>query len=124
VPSSDLAGKLGLRPGEPVRLLHPPAGFDPGRPVIATPARITVLFCADSSVLAADLPAAAGAVDRDGALWVCWPKRASKVPTDLSDGVVRDAGLATGLVDVKVAAIDPTWSGLKFVQRRQLSPAT
>ena len=50
-------------------------------------------------------------------VWVCWPKKASKVPTDLDDGVVRELGLAAGLVDVKVAAVDETWSGLKFVRR-------
>jgi hypothetical protein len=48
---------------------------------------------------------------------VCWPKKASGVVTDLTDKSVRDHGLAAGLVDVKVAAIDDTWSGLKFVRR-------
>ena len=52
-----------------------------------------------------------------GALWVAWPKRASGVATDLDDNVVRDVGLGEGLVDVKVIAIDETWSGLKFVRR-------
>jgi len=52
-----------------------------------------------------------------GALWVAWPKRASGVPTDLDENVVRDIALAGGLVDVKVAAIDDTWSGLKLVRR-------
>ena len=50
-------------------------------------------------------------------IWVCWPKRASKVPTDLDENVVRDLGLSLGVVDVKVAAIDEVWSGLKFVRR-------
>jgi Tfp pilus assembly PilM family ATPase len=50
-------------------------------------------------------------------LWVAWPKKASGGTTDLSDGVVRTAGLDLGLVDVKVCAIDETWSGLKFVRR-------
>ena len=50
-------------------------------------------------------------------IWVCWPKRASGVQTDLTENVVRDYGLAHGQVDVKVAAIDATWSGLKFVTR-------
>lgn len=54
-----------------------------------------------------------------GGLWVVWPKRASQVRTDLTEDVVRDVGLAAGLVDVKVIAIDETWSGLKFVVRRR-----
>jgi hypothetical protein len=58
----------------------------------------------------------------DGMLWVSWPKKASKVPTDLSDGVVREVGLSGGLVDVKVAAVDVVWSGLKFVYRVEDRP--
>ena len=50
-----------------------------------------------------------------GMVWVCWPKKASKMPTDLDENKVRDLGLELGFVDVKVAAIDGTWSGLKFV---------
>lgn len=52
-----------------------------------------------------------------GMIWVCWPKKASKVPTDLDENVVRTLGLELGIVDVKVAAIDEVWSGLKFVRR-------
>ena len=53
-------------------------------------------------------------------LWICWPKRASKAPTDLSDNVIREVALPTGLVDNKVCAIDQTWSGLRLVIRREL----
>jgi hypothetical protein len=53
-------------------------------------------------------------------LWIAWPKRASKVPTDMTEDVVRDEALPRGLVDVKVCAIDETWSGLKLVVRREL----
>ena len=53
----------------------------------------------------------------DGMIWLSWPKKASKVPTDLDDTVVRKCGLDAGLVDVKVCAVDDTWSGLKFVYR-------
>jgi hypothetical protein len=60
------------------------------------------------------------AIAPDGMVWVCWPKRASKVPTDMTEDVVRDVLLPTGLVDVKVAAVDETWSGLKLVVRREL----
>jgi hypothetical protein len=55
-----------------------------------------------------------------GMLWVAWPKRASGVPSDITEDVVRDVVLPTGLVDVKVCAIDETWSGLKLVVRREL----
>ena len=53
-------------------------------------------------------------------LWVAWPKRASKVPSDVTEDVVRDVALPRGLVDVKVSAIDATWSGLKLVIRTEL----
>ena len=58
------------------------------------------------------------AIVPDGMIWVSWPKKASGVPTDLSDVVVRDTALPLGLVDVKVCAVDATWSGLKFVVRK------
>jgi hypothetical protein len=64
-----------------------------------------------------------GCVVTNGAVWVCWPKRASGVVTDLTENVVRAHGLLVGLVDVKVAAIDATWSGLKFVRRLADRPA-
>jgi hypothetical protein len=58
-----------------------------------------------------------------GGLWIAWPKRASGVGTDVSDGVVREVALPLGLVDNKVCAIDETWSGLRVVWRRELRPA-
>jgi hypothetical protein len=57
---------------------------------------------------------------RDGQIWVSWPKKASKVPTDVTEDVIRDVALPLGLVDVKVCAVDETWSGLKLVIRREL----
>lgn len=56
-------------------------------------------------------------LEKNGMLWVSWPKKASKIITDISDSVVREAGLAIGLVDIKVCAVDEVWSGLKFVYR-------
>lgn len=67
--------------------------------------------------LSRDFPKLKQALLPDGALWISWPKAASKISTDLSDRVVREIGLKNGLVDVKVAAIDEIWSGLKFVHR-------
>lgn len=53
----------------------------------------------------------------DGMLWISWPKKSSKIETDLDENIIRDFGLEEGLVDVKVCAVDETWSGLKFVVR-------
>ena len=61
-----------------------------------------------------------GALDPAGRLWIAWPKRASKVPTDMTEDVVREVALPIGLVDNKVAAIDEIWSGLQLVIRREL----
>jgi hypothetical protein len=57
---------------------------------------------------------------RDGFLWVSWPKKASKVPTDITEDAIRDVALPLGLVDVKVCAVDDIWSGLKLVIRKEL----
>lgn len=74
-------------------------------------------FTTSATVLAVDLPRLASRLAPAGALWISWPKKAAKVPTDVTDAVVRRLGLATGLVDVKVCAVDEIWSGLKFVRR-------
>jgi hypothetical protein len=57
---------------------------------------------------------------RDGTIWISWPKKASKVATDITEDVIRDVVLPIGLVDVKVAAVDEVWSGLKLVIRKEL----
>ncbi len=54
---------------------------------------------------------------KDGMMWISWPKKSAKIPTDLDENIIRDFGLKNGLVDVKVCAVDETWSGLKFVYR-------
>ncbi len=59
-------------------------------------------------------------IDRDGSIWISWPKKASKVPTDITEDVIRDVVLPIGLVDVKVAAVNEIWSGLKLVIRKEL----
>ena len=59
-------------------------------------------------------------VDRDGSIWISWPKKASKVPTDITEDVIRDVVLPIGLVDVKVAAVSEIWSGLKLMIRKEL----
>jgi hypothetical protein len=82
-----------------------------------------VLFATEARQLDRRLPAAKAALAYDGALWVAWPKRASNVPTDLTENVVRDLALGLGLVDTKVCAIDDVWSGLKLVYRLADRPA-
>ena len=73
------------------------------------------LFTKERAVLAAALPVLAGLIKPAGMIWVSWPKKASKVPTDVTEDVIRDLALSMDLVDVKVCAVDPVWSGLKLV---------
>jgi hypothetical protein len=123
-----LARKLGIKPGARVRLVNAPAGFDdvlgelpPGahlsRRTAAGATDVIVAFCTRGAQLERGLPGWRAALDPAGGLWIAWPKRSSGVATDLGDGIVRELGLAAGLVDNKVCAIDATWSGLRFVYR-------
>jgi hypothetical protein len=118
---TSLPRKLGIRPDSRVLVLGAPDGFDPGAPFHRRPGRepydVVLLFCPDRATLERRFDAAAARHTTAGMIWVCWPKRASGFATDLGDGIVRDFGLTHGRVDVKVAAIDATWSGLKFVIR-------
>ena len=122
-----LPKKLGIRPGHRVALLHAPEGFEdtlgelPGDVAVRRRARgpldVIVAFVRSRTELDRGLEEWRAALDPAGGLWIAWPKQSSGVATDLSDGVVRAAGLARGLVDNKVCAIDTTWSGLRFVVR-------
>lgn len=116
-----LPRKLGVCPDSRVLVLSGPAGFDPGAPFHRRAGRepydVVLLFCRDRATLVRRFDAAAARHTSAGMIWVCWPKRSSGVVTDLDENVVREHGLARGRVDVKVAAIDATWSGLKFVVR-------
>lgn len=125
-----LVKKLGLKPGMFVRLLGAPAdyftllGGEPealgvellpvgsGRKAI-----FTHLFAADLKVLQARLAEARAGMAEDGMVWASWPKKASEVPSTIGRAEVMAAGKAAGLVDVKVCAVDDTWSGFKFVIR-------
>ncbi len=78
---------------------------------------VIVAFNTRSAELKRRLPALRSALAYDGGLWLAWPKRASGIDTDLGEGIVREHGLAHGLVDNKICAIDQTWSGLRFVYR-------
>lgn len=118
--------KLGVKPGSRVLLSAPPPGFAldalPPEAVVHTRAAgpsydVVVAFCPDLRRLRERFGRSVERTTTAGALWVAWPKRASGVATDLDENVVRAVGLAGGMVDVKVIAIDETWSGLKFVRR-------
>ena len=122
-----LVDKLGIKPGARIAILHAPRGYRATlgklpRGVTVTSAARGVLsfiqfFTVDRAILERQLPALLRALAPDGALWVSWPKKASGVPTDMTEDVVRAIALPTGLVDVKVAAVDDVWSGLKLVRR-------
>ena len=120
-----LAAKLGIKEGTRCLLvgapllpeLHVPAGAAVHRRRGADGYDVIVLFVPRLEVLVRRFGDLIPSLTVPGALWACWPKRSSGVVTDLTDNVVREHGLSTGLVDVKVAAIDPVWSGIKFVRR-------
>jgi len=118
-----LVEKLGIRPGHVVYVDGGPAHTAElldGAPFTTRLPRhvdITLLFSARRSRLERRLPAVLERTVTDGMVWVCWPKKASRVATDVDESVVREVALAVGVVDVKVAAVDATWSGLKLVRR-------
>jgi hypothetical protein len=117
--------KLGIKPGFRIFVEGAPATY--GDIIGQLPAGVTTasrlkapldmvhLFATERAGLATHLRSYRDAITPDGMIWVSWPKKASGVATDLSDIVVRDIALALGLVDIKVCAVDETWSGLKFV---------
>jgi hypothetical protein len=81
------------------------------------PLDFAMMFTKSGAALARQFPRMAKSLAPAGMLWISWPKKSSGVATDLDDNVVRDIGLAAGLVDVKVCAVTEVWSGLKFVRR-------
>ena len=122
-----LVDKLGIRSGHTVAILSAPPAFDATLGTLpddvavrrrAGAADVAILFARATRDLAARFEPTAATLRPGGMLWVAWPKKTSGVATDLTESVVRGVGLAAGLVDVKVCAIDETWSGLKFVRRR------
>jgi hypothetical protein len=125
-----LVRKLGVRAGMSVVLLQAPPGFlDRLAPLpdavvvesrLQPQAQLVLLFVTRRIELVSRLDALRNAIAPDGMLWVCWPKKASRVPTDVTGDVIREVVLPTGLVDVKVCAVDEIWSGLKIVVRREL----
>ena len=122
-----LARKLGIKPAGRVLLIAAPPGFDiPDVPPDAVVHRrggsasydVILAFCPDLDRLQSRLSTYVPKLTTAGALWLAWPKRASGVPTDLDENTIREYALANGRVDVKVCAVDDTWSGLKHVIRK------
>ena len=125
-----LVKKLGIKRGNRIALLHAPGDY----PALlgALPADLGIdaelrggdydfvqafyVWRADYAAEFADLKAA---IHKRGMIWISWYKKAARLPTDITEDVVREVALAGGLVDVKVAAIDAQWSGLKLVYRRE-----
>jgi hypothetical protein len=123
-----LARKLGIGEGGTFAIVSDPghaeellAPLPPAARRVAGPeaADVVVLFTTSRADLERRIPELGAAVHPDRMLWVAWPKRASKVPTDVTEDVVRDVALPLGLVDTKVAAVDETWSGLRLHWRRE-----
>jgi hypothetical protein len=127
-----LAKKIGIKPGHRVLLTHAPAGWHiPGLPPGAVVSRradaagtargpdVTILFCRSRRQLESDLPLLIASLPAGGALWIAWPRRAAGHSSDVTENGLRDAALPFGVVDVKVAALDHDWSGLKFVWRKK-----
>jgi hypothetical protein len=122
-----LIQKIGIKSGHRVVLRNHPASFVKDLGVfpegaassdrLSGKANVVVYFTERLVELRKDFPRLAAALVSDGMLWISWPKKASGRPTDLTEDIVRKVGLECGLVDVKVCAIDDTWSGLKFVIR-------
>ena len=124
-----LAKKLGIAPGSRVSTIDAPGDLrtmlEPipdgvaFRADLRGHADVVVLFTMSRAKLVRRIEAAGRAIFPDGGVWVAWPKRASKIETDMTEDVVRDVALPLGLVDNKVCAIDETWSGLRVVWRRE-----
>ena len=120
-----LIDKLGIKSGARLQFVSEPrdfsrllGGLPPETKVVARGTLdFAILFVKWSAELRKSFPTLRDRLESNGMLWVAWPKKASGVATDLTEGVVREFGLESGLVDVKVCAIDETWSGLKFVRR-------
>jgi hypothetical protein len=123
-----LPKKLGIKPGHRVLLLSAPEPFESstlgelpdGVKVahrLSGTADVIVSFHTERADLAKRMPRLRAAMEPAAGLWIAWPKRASKVPTDLTEDVVRELALENVLVDNKVAALDETWSGLRLVIR-------
>lgn len=129
-----LVGKLGIRPNEKIVALNPPANY--AQLLAGLPEGVTItnrvtartkfvhLFVIRRADLERRLTAFRTKLDDAGILWVSWPKKAAKVATDITEDIIREVALPLGFVDVKVCAVDETWSGLKLMIRLANRQAT
>jgi hypothetical protein len=125
-----LARKLGLKPGMRVWFDGMPdtvwaeiAAEIEALETVSNPANgfaAAHLFTTQRAVLERELARLMASMDRDGLIWVSWPKKAAKLDTDINEDVIRSVALPMGLVDVKVCAVDAIWSGLKLMIRKEL----
>jgi hypothetical protein len=125
-----LAKKLGIKAFSTLCVLNPPADYDElvaplpeGVKRVArcdATTRLVHLFVTDRAVLARELERLRGTLAPDAVLWVSWPKKSAKVQTDITEDTIREVGLPLGWVDIKVCAVDATWSGLKLMVRTAL----
>jgi hypothetical protein len=127
-----LARKLGIGEGDEVALIGAPEWFEDTVRALPDTASVhtdlvadarydvMVVFVTRRAELETELPRLRSRMAPACGLWIAWPKRSARLPTDMTDQVVRDVALPTGLVDNKVCAIDDTWSGLRLVIRREL----
>lgn len=122
--SKPLAKKLGIKDGNVIALFHQPAHYfelftDMPKVKISTSEKekknFIHYFVKEAKQLHKDINKLKGQIEQNGIIWVSWPKKASKVETDITEDVVRNLALQNGLVDIKVCAVDEVWSGLKLV---------
>ena len=129
-----LAKKLGIKEGARLLLIAAPKNYAeliaplPPQVIFMTRPTKTVdlahVFATRRTLLAAQLERLRKSLDVHASIWVSWPKKAARVPTDISDQTVRDVALPLGFVDIKVCAVDEVWSGLNLVVRKDLRPKT
>jgi len=129
-----LPQKLGIRKGHRVALERPPSGFEATLGEVPEGVRllpasrgrdfdVILLFVRDLETLEAKLGPAIARMGPATALWICWPKKTSPLAANVDENLVRERGLAAGIVDIKVCAVDQDWSGQKFVFRLKDRPA-
>jgi hypothetical protein len=127
--ATPLAKKLGIKPGCRLFVADAPKNYAELVAPLPEGVQLTAQLHADTDVvhvfstrrtkLAQALRSALAKMKRDGAIWVSWPKKASKMETDITEDTIRELALPIGLVDIKVCAVDETWSGLKLVLRKE-----
>ena len=125
-----LAKKLGFKEGSRVRIKNAPDDYldlvnpRPENVHISKSIRKDIdifhFFTRSSSELKSQLPKLISTIDQNGMIWISWPKKSSGVPSSVTEDTIRSVALPLGLVDVKVCAVDETWSGLKLVIRKEL----